>query len=931
MEVVVVNTPADEKKVVTTVVKNLCTPGTYLPIRVVYGYSYNNEILTLRAYQNDGTLYTGNISALVSCWRPTTPTPPVTGSYVVATPSALSDERILTAGTGITVTDGGPGGNITVANSGIIAVSAGAGISVTPGNPTLISNTGVLALTAGTNISITGTNANLTINSTVTPTTPGGSDTQVQFNDAGAFGGDSAFVWDKTNNFLGVGGTIPTARLHLSGAQSALAWTTNGIALRVQASTYTDTSSSGTVANTVISNFETPTLAATNPTTYSLASTLYIQNAPQAGSNVTLSDSYAIHVDNGNVRFDGGIAAGGFGIGTTGAKYNFGIGHSLPAVSWGISGIGLRLNTGTVTDTSTLNGATVTTAHIHSILRPTLAATNATSGITYTTSATLYVQNSPLPGTNVSITTPLALMVGAGDVLFNGSLAIGASAASNTELFQLNGNMTKAAWTTNGIRFRAVGRTYTDTSSSGTVATVVVDAFQRPTIAASNATTYTTAATLTITNSPVAGSNVTITNPLSFLIDDGNSRFDGKLIVNSNSNNPTAAFSVLNAGVTANAWGVAGIWGRFTTGIATDDSTADGATVTNAVFYSFGIGTLQATNAATNITYTNAANIYIVGGPTTGTNITFTNKYALWVDADNTRLDGFLQVNGSTAPTSQVDIGGASVSPVVIGATGVGLKHRGNQFTDTTTGAGTVALGNVHSFGSCTFNTTNAITYTAASTLYIANAALAGSNVTITNPWAILVDAGNVRLDGALLVGSLATLISSTDLQVTQATGAIVTFGRNDSSVTANDSLAKIRFFSNDTSTTTNPYAAEIEVIAQATVTTDINPGIMIFKTTPTGVGAALTESFRITETQDLTFVEGVDFNFGTATGTKLGTATTQKLSFWNVTPIVQPTTAISASTFVANTSGIVNDTATFDGYTIGQIVKALRNIGLLQ
>lgn len=67
-----------------------------------------------------------------------------------------------------------------------------------------------------------------------------------------------------------------------------------------------------------------------------------------------------------------------------------------------------------------------------------------------------------------------------------------------------------------------------------------------------------------------------------------------------------------------------------------------------------------------------------------------------------------------------------------------------------------------------------------------------------------------------------------------------------------------------------------------------------------------------------------------TTTGMKVGTGTTQKLGFWNATPIVQPTTAVAAATFVANTSGIVNDTATFDGYTMGQIVKALRNAGLL-
>lgn len=68
----------------------------------------------------------------------------------------------------------------------------------------------------------------------------------------------------------------------------------------------------------------------------------------------------------------------------------------------------------------------------------------------------------------------------------------------------------------------------------------------------------------------------------------------------------------------------------------------------------------------------------------------------------------------------------------------------------------------------------------------------------------------------------------------------------------------------------------------------------------------------------------------GTTTGTKFGTATTQKISFWNKTPIIQPTNAITAATFVANTSGIVDDTATFGGYTIGQIAAALINTGIL-
>jgi hypothetical protein len=73
------------------------------------------------------------------------------------------------------------------------------------------------------------------------------------------------------------------------------------------------------------------------------------------------------------------------------------------------------------------------------------------------------------------------------------------------------------------------------------------------------------------------------------------------------------------------------------------------------------------------------------------------------------------------------------------------------------------------------------------------------------------------------------------------------------------------------------------------------------------------------------------NFIIGTTTGTKIGTATTQKLSFWNATPIVQPTTAVAASTFATVAGGTnIDTTDTFDGYTIGQVVKALRNTGLL-
>jgi hypothetical protein len=62
----------------------------------------------------------------------------------------------------------------------------------------------------------------------------------------------------------------------------------------------------------------------------------------------------------------------------------------------------------------------------------------------------------------------------------------------------------------------------------------------------------------------------------------------------------------------------------------------------------------------------------------------------------------------------------------------------------------------------------------------------------------------------------------------------------------------------------------------------------------------------------------------------KIMTATNQKLAFWNATPIVQPTTSVGSATVVGGGGTNVTTTDTFDGYTIAQVVKALRNSGLL-
>ena len=116
--------------------------------------------------------------------------------------------------------------------------------------------------------------------------------------------------------------------------------------------------------------------------------------------------------------------------------------------------------------------------------------------------------------------------------------------------------------------------------------------------------------------------------------------------------------------------------------------------------------------------------------------------------------------------------------------------------------------------------------------------------------------------------------------------------------------------------------------ITNLTNTAGAETGDLIFSTKPSG--SAITEKLRISAIGDFTFFDGGSFILGATTGTKIGTATSQKIAFWNKTPIVQPTTAVGAATLVSNAGTTLTSTDTFDGYTLQQIVKALRDTGLL-
>jgi hypothetical protein len=100
---------------------------------------------------------------------------------------------------------------------------------------------------------------------------------------------------------------------------------------------------------------------------------------------------------------------------------------------------------------------------------------------------------------------------------------------------------------------------------------------------------------------------------------------------------------------------------------------------------------------------------------------------------------------------------------------------------------------------------------------------------------------------------------------------------------------------------------------------------------TTLGVGTGDSPTFA-----GLTIADAGNIVLATGTGTKIGTATTQKLGFYNAAPVAQYSTVGTTTGFTAGLGLAVLADSTFTGntgataYTIGDVVRALKTLGLL-
>jgi hypothetical protein len=204
---------------------------------------------------------------------------------------------------------------------------------------------------------------------------------QVRLNGGDGFGwqGDIILQNEDTNSQVGIGVSDSDAHLELGGNMGLAAWGLNGAQLQSSSAIFTDTSTaaSGTVTNAVINSFGRPTLAATNTgITTTNAATVYIQNSPLAGTNQTITNAYALWVDDGTTRLDHSstsITAGtergtqvtmsDTGVVTTGTDTTYGQQISVTrtgATGGTINTFGLDIQaTGDAGGTSTLTGLNV--------------------------------------------------------------------------------------------------------------------------------------------------------------------------------------------------------------------------------------------------------------------------------------------------------------------------------------------------------------------------------------------------------------------------------------------------------------------------------------------------------------------------------------------------------------------------------------------
>lgn len=154
---------------------------------------------------------------------------------------------------------------------------------------------------------------------------------------------------------------------------------------------------------------------------------------------------------------------------------------------------------------------------------------------------------------------------------------------------------------------------------------------------------------------------------------------------------------------------------------------------------------------ASAVTVDSYASLYIANQPAAAGSVTLTDSYAINVAAGRVLITPTRTVASATS----ANLSGLHVASSTLTVTGT---------TQITTATGFVRIGTL------TVTDASAVTIDTLAALYIAAAPVAAGSVTLSAAYAIWVDSGNVRLDGALTVQGVPTVVST--VAVPSNTGA---------------------------------------------------------------------------------------------------------------------------------------------------------------
>lgn len=405
-----------------------------------------------------------------------------------------------------------------------------------------------------------------------------------------------------------------------------------------------------------------PTYAFVGASVVTTAATFAISGAPIAGANATLTDSYALWVQSGNVRFDSvtttlnsGTTTVNTGCLVTGSISNF-LQHDIKNTSTGTgaqSGYSATADNGTSTTGFAFIG-------INNSGTPLVAAYNI--GGANDVNVMGSGQDMYLANTNNTKSIFVSLGKATSPFFFNvfewGNNSGVGKIVATTATFTWT--QTATTGTTSG--FLVTGASHTALTASteaidvnlnlartvqfatGALTTQRGMLVQAPTYAFVGASVITNAATLAITNAPTAGTNATITNRYALWVQAGGSQFDGSVAIAPAASTGAPARSLTVNAAAHTALTASTEYSAFVYQGATQQF-ATGALATQR-FLVFNNPTYAFVAAST---ITNAATLAISGAPVAGTNATLTNTMALWVQSGTARFDGVALISAGTA------------------------------------------------------------------------------------------------------------------------------------------------------------------------------------------------------------------------------------------------------------------------------------------